>query len=228
MDPRLPDGGPGNNQLRPRPAKGVPRHPRGHHRRDPRGPGGGGHPGRRRPRARSLRSDRLPGGLGFEKPPPLWHPRPPDGAVVHRQAPLRQPWPADRRAEVVVSRPWQGAGRAPPGDLGAEDGRAGRQHAARPRRTGRVRRPHRRPPCPGRTCTRVRRALRRLRRDRGTFSHRPHARALRLTQRGGPEGLLFRPRRHRLAPLRRRRPSAVGRRARTRAHLARQTGAGDS
>ena len=34
--------------------------------------------------------------------------------VVHRASPLRQPRPADRRSEVVVPRPGQGPGRAPP------------------------------------------------------------------------------------------------------------------
>ena len=52
LDPGLPDGRPDHHQLCPGLAEGVPRHPRGGHRRHPRRPRRGGHPGRGRPAAR--------------------------------------------------------------------------------------------------------------------------------------------------------------------------------
>ena len=53
LDPRLPHGRADHHLLRPRPAARVPRRARGHHRRHPGRPGGGRHPRRGRPRART-------------------------------------------------------------------------------------------------------------------------------------------------------------------------------
>ena len=74
LDPRLPDGRADHHLLRPRPAEGVPRRPRGHHRRHPRRPGGGRHPRGGRPRPCSSRrrrpsgARRVPRGLRGPEP----------------------------------------------------------------------------------------------------------------------------------------------------------------
>ena len=66
LDPRLPHGRAGDHLLRPRPAEGVPRRPRGHRRRHPGRPRRRRHHRRRRarPGAGAARSPRSPSGCG--------------------------------------------------------------------------------------------------------------------------------------------------------------------
>ena len=116
---------------------------------------------------------------------------------------------------VVVPRPRPGAAPAPAGHQGHGRRRAAGHRPAGPRATGRAGGPARGPQRAGQAGPRLRRAVRRLHRDRGPLPGRPAARALPDSlDPADRDGVLLRPGRHRLGPLRPRRPPAVGRRAR--------------
>ena len=122
---------------------------------------------------RPVRADGLPGRLGRPEPPSLRSARRSRRELVHRAPPLRQPRPADRRAEVVVSRARPRPGSAAAGHQGSWRRREARQRPSASRREGRGCGPHRGAPVTGREGPQLRRALRRLQRDRGALSHGP-------------------------------------------------------
>ena len=112
LDPRLPHGRAGDHLLRPRPAEGVPGRARGRRRRHPRRPRRRRDLRRRRARAPIERRPIVQVGVGLDEPVALPPPRRPRARLVQRAPAVRQRRPADRRAEVVVPRPRQGAGPA--------------------------------------------------------------------------------------------------------------------
>ena len=113
LDPRLPHGRAGDHLLRPRPAEGVPRHPRGRGRRHP------GRPRRRRHHRGRRHAAPTPTdptvfqvASGSAQPAALPPPGRPRRRLVHRAPALRHRRPAHRRARVVVPRPRPRAGPA--------------------------------------------------------------------------------------------------------------------
>ncbi len=91
----------------------VPRRARGHHRRDPGRPGGGGHPGRRRARARAGAAEGVPGGLRRAEPAALRATGRARHGLLPAQPALRRPRPAHQRARMVLPRARAGAAPAP-------------------------------------------------------------------------------------------------------------------
>ena len=180
LDPRLPHGRAGDHHLRPRPAEGVPRRPRGHRRRHPRRPRRRRHHRRRRRRPATRTSPTI-AQVASGSANPLRYRRLVDlvRELVHRAPALRQRGPAHRRARVVLPRAGPGPGPARAGEDGAGPGR---DACSRPCRCGASRRrgrPARGAARRGRAGPRLRRALRRLRRVRGDLRRRPAARPLR-------------------------------------------------
>ena len=123
---------------------------------------------------------------------------------------------------LVVPRTRPGAAPADPGLHGHGPGREGGRLAAHPGPPGRMDgRPGGAAP-PGRPGPGLRRAVRRLHRDRGSLPGGPAPRPVGPHGRRRPPGLLPRPGRHRLGALRPGHPPALGHRARPGAHDAGQ------
>ncbi len=202
--PRWPSPGPGGSAASGWPSRSssptpgacsrVPGRARGHHRRHPGRSGGGRHPrrGRRRGPRRPSPPVRVQVASGVRNP------------LRYRQlVDLVRAWftehpvydsrrPAHRRARVVVPRAGPGPAPAAPGHPGwswpsAWSARcpcgAARRAGWRPSRSA----------TPGRAGARLRRALRRLHRDRGPLPGRPPARAVGPPGRGRPRRFCFDP-----------------------------------
>ena len=179
LDPRLPHGRADHHLLRPGPAAGVPRRPRGRHRRHPGRPGGRGHHRRRRHRPRP-RADPTVFHVasGVAQPAPLRPAgragpglvRPSTRSTTTSGQPIERP-------RVVV--PGPGPGPAPARSGPPRPWTSLERAAHRPAVRGRqaeLRGPARGPQRAGRAGPRLRRALRRLHRDRGPLPGRPPAR----------------------------------------------------
>ena len=161
LDPRLPHGRARHHLVRPRALEGVPGRPRGHGRRHPCRPGGGGDHRRRRGWSRPRRPDHA-GGLRLRQPPEV----PRDGRqhdrLVPRAPALRRRRSAHRRARLELPRPRTRAGPAQPGQGRAHQDREGAAGAPSARAAGGVVGPAGGEAAGGRAGTGVRRALRAL------------------------------------------------------------------
>ena len=119
------------------------------------------------------RTDRVPRRLRGAEPLPVRTPGRPGPGMVHRASSLRRRRPTHRRARLVL--PGAGAGPTPalPGQQGHGRRREGGRLPSHPWPPGRLGgRPRGEAPA-GRSRPRLRRALRRLHRDRGPLPRRP-------------------------------------------------------
>ena len=180
LDPRLPHGGADHRLVRPRPAARVPRRPRGHRRRHPGRHGGGGHPGRGGPRAPSRDAPQVYHVASGVRNP-LRYGRLVE--LVDRTSSARNPLYDDRGQPINVP-DWSfpGRGRVQRQLKRADTVMSVRGEAAHcpadPGQAGAAGRPDRGASRPGQAGPRLRRALRRLHRDRRPLPGRQPARAV--------------------------------------------------